>query len=74
MKKTDLLYAFVDGLVFCEVRRRVTPSDPENDVRRHHYPSRSPALIRRRRLRMSMDVVMQANSSQIRTFMRITNL
>ena len=74
MNKADLLYPFVNGLVFCGVGRRVTPFAPENDVRRHHYPSGSPALIRGGRLRMGMDVVMRANSSQKRTFMRSTNL
>ena len=74
MKKTDALYAFVNGLVFCGVGRRVTPFAPENDVRRHHYRSRTPALMRAGRLRMGMDVVMRTNSSERRKFTRTTNL
>jgi len=46
MNEADLLYPFVNGLVFCGVGRRVTPFAPENDVRRHHYCSRTPAPIR----------------------------
>ena len=69
MNEADLLYPFVNGLVFCGVGRRVTPIAPENNVRRHHCPSGSPALIRGGRLRMGVDVVVQANSK--RTFREV---
>jgi hypothetical protein len=46
MKKADLLFPFVNGLVFWGVGSRVTPFAPEKYVRRHNYPSGSPAQIR----------------------------
>ncbi len=66
MKKANRLYPFVTGLVF--------PVCSENDVRRHHYPSRSAALIREGSLRMGIARGHASEFSQTRKFMRTTNL